>query len=222
MKDIFITGTDTGIGKTYSGVALMKALQHAGLRVAGMKPVASGAEWQHGRWVNEDAIQLQEASDGNPPYDIVNPYCFPLPVSPNFAAEQEQRPIELSWIQQAYDELKKNIDIVVVEGVGGWRVPFADHLQSADLVKQLDLDLVLVVGMTLGCINHALLTRDAIATDGITLKAWIANCLDDDYLMSNRTLEYLDYNLPCKRIGKLPYAAKQHEYPSINASLFLA
>lgn len=221
MKDIFIAGTDTGIGKTHASIALIKCLQAQGYRVAGMKPIASGAEWQHGRWVNDDALQLQQASDGQPIYDHINPYCFALPVSPNFAAEQEERVIELSVIEQSYSELKKDNDIVIVEGVGGWRVPFTDELQSSDLVRNLDLQVLLVVGMKLGCINHALLSRDAILADDLELKGWIANCLEDDYLMSNRTLDYLDYNLSCKRIGNIPNVAGQHEILQQNLSILV-
>ncbi|MGD8577381.1 MAG: dethiobiotin synthase, partial [Thiohalophilus sp.] len=166
-RGVFVTGTDTEIGKTFCSRLLMIALQQRGLSVAGMKPVASGGEYRNGELVNDDALQLQQQSDRDLPYEWVNPYVFEPPIAPHLAAIQAGKVIEAELIRGSFSRLQQQSDQVIVEGVGGWRVPLSDTLSVSDLPVLLDLPVVLVVGMRLGCLNHALLTIESIQQAGI-------------------------------------------------------
>ncbi|MCS3903321.1 dethiobiotin synthetase [Methylohalomonas lacus] len=203
---VFVTGTDTGIGKTWVSVGLLDAWRTRGLNVAGMKPVASGSELIQGELRNEDALALQAAASRDWPYATINPYAFAPPIAPHVAAEQAGVTVALEPLTAAYAELAAASDRVVVEGVGGWRVPLSVTLQTADLVRALDLPVVLVVGLRLGCINHALLTAEAIRADGLALRGWIANTLDPDY-EAEATLATLAAAIPAPLLARVPYAA---------------
>jgi dethiobiotin synthetase len=173
----FITGTDTDVGKTMVTLGLMQYLQQQGKTVAAMKPVASGCEQTSGSLRNDDAVQLLQQSSIRLAYDLVNPYAFEPAIAPHIAAAQCGVRIELEKIQQAYTALTDQADCVLVEGVGGWQVPLNGSATMADLAVQLGLDVILVVGMRLGCLNHALLTVTAIQSSGLKLAGWVANCL---------------------------------------------
>lgn len=177
-RGLFMTGTDTGIGKTHASIRLMRMLQDAGRHVAGMKPVASGARWQSGQWVNDDALALQAAASLPLAYRQVNPYVFELPVSPHLAAEQTGERIDLGRIHQAFLALASGVDAVIVEGVGGWRVPLNADEDVAALARLLGLPVVLVVGLRLGCISHARLTHESIMASGVAFGGWIANAVE--------------------------------------------
>jgi len=173
----FITGTDTGVGKTLVSCALLHAFAAQGKRVAGFKPVAAGCDDDDH---NEDAKRLRAASSIQATYGQINPYCFPRPIAPHLAAWHAGTRIDFPRILASYRELAGQTDEVIVEGVGGFCVPLNEKLDSADLAKQLDLPVILVVGMRLGCINHALLTLRAIADYQLECAGWVANVLDAD------------------------------------------
>ncbi|MBI1423604.1 MAG: dethiobiotin synthase [Gammaproteobacteria bacterium] len=205
MSSLFVTGTDTGVGKTWVTCALIRQFIAEGLRVVGMKPVASGAEMHAGRLRNEDALQLMRASNVDAPYEYVNPYCFAPPIAPHLAAKQEGIVISIAAIQDAYQQLSALADVVVVEGVGGWLVPISDTQTMADLVARLDLPVVMVVGMRLGCLNHALLTAAQIQQRAIPLRGWIANTLDPAMPVLNENIDTLNKMIHAPMCGVMPY-----------------
>lgn len=208
MKGYFVTGTDTGIGKTRVSAGLLKAMSKAGMKCAGMKPVASGAGMTAEGLRNEDALALQAAASVKKPYAVVNPYCFAPPVAPHLAAREAQVEIGLEPIRAAYSELCLGADAVVVEGVGGWQVPLSETLELTDLARELELPVLLVVGMRLGCLNHALLTARAIRADGLELAGWVANAMDPDFQRPEANLATLAAELQAPLLGALPYAPK--------------
>lgn len=172
---VFITGTDTGVGKTRVASALVLAGRRAGLRALGMKPVASGAARRDDNWVNDDVEQLLAASGVASDRELVNPFLFGPAIAPHLAAQAAGVEIRLAPILAAHKKLAAGADWLVVEGVGGWAVPLAPGLMQADLVRALRLPVILVVGIRLGAINHALLSARAIRADGLTLAGFIAN-----------------------------------------------
>ncbi|SCK13873.1 dethiobiotin synthase [Vogesella sp. LIG4] len=171
----FITGTDTEIGKTHSAVKLVQHLQAQGKRVLAMKPVASGCDiLPDGSWHNDDVARLVAAT-GQTDLDLMNPYRFVPPVSPHIAARQAGVEIDLALIADHYQRLAAQADVVLVEGAGGWLAPLSDRYRMQELAQRLQLPVILVVGMRLGCINHALLTAQAIQAAGCQLAGWVAN-----------------------------------------------
>lgn len=189
---IFFAGTDTGVGKTHVAVAAVRALVSRGLSVAVMKPVAAGSVATADGPRNEDALALIAAANVRAEYALVNPYCLRAPISPHLAAREEGVAIELERIAQAFAALAQRAHCVVVEGAGGWLAPISDTQSMADLARALDLPVLLVVGLRLGCLSHAQLTARAIEADGLHLGGWIANHLDPAFepLMENvATLE---------------------------------
>ena len=200
---VFIAGTDTGIGKTHVSVALLHALRAAGWRAVGMKPVASGCERTPDGLRNADALALQAASNPMPDYADVNPFAFIAPVSPHLAAAAEGRRVELTPIRAAHARLAAQADLVVVEGVGGWLAPLADDLLADALPRALDLPVILVVGLRLGCLNHTLLSARAIVADGARLLGWIANPVDPEMALAAENLATLRALLPAPCLGVL-------------------
>ncbi len=178
MTGIYVTGTDTGIGKTVVSCALLHALRARGQRAVGMKPVASGCESTPQGWRNEDALALQLASDPRPDYADLNPYALPLPLAPELAARDAGTQIDLAILLAAHARLQAQAGVVIVEGVGGWAAPLSASLQQADLVRALDLPVVLVIGLRLGCLNHAILSARTITADGCHLVGWVGNAID--------------------------------------------
>ncbi|MEJ7745324.1 MAG: dethiobiotin synthase [Luteimonas sp.] len=206
MKSLYITGTDTGIGKTFASVALLHALRASGLRAVGMKPVASGCERIDDQWCNEDALALQAASDPRPDYRDVNPFALPAATAPEIAARKAGIDVALPKIEAAYRKLQAQSDIVIVEGVGGWAAPLSSALDQVDVVRAFDLRVLLVVGLRLGCINHARLAARAIEADGATLAGWIANDIDADMADRDAYFELLRSRITAPCLGRLSFA----------------
>jgi dethiobiotin synthetase len=179
-RSLFVTGTDTEIGKTLVSAALLRGFAREGLRAAAMKPIAAGAFELDGVWHNEDADQLDAASSVLLPPDLRTPYLLKAPAAPHIVAAQENVTLDIGRIVDCHAQALQLADVVVVEGVGGFRVPLTDTQDTADLACALNLPVVLVVGMRLGCISHALLTAEAIAARGLHLAGWVANRVDPE------------------------------------------
>lgn len=201
----FVTGTDTGIGKTFASTALLHALRARGLRAVGMKPVASGCEPTPEGWRNEDALALQAASEPRPAYEDVNPFALPAATAPQLAAREAGVAVSLPPLLSAHARLAANADVTVVEGVGGWAAPLADGLDQCELVRALDASVVLVVGLRLGCLSHARLTARAIEADGCRLAGWIGNRVDPAFDRLDDYLDLLREALPVPCLGVLPH-----------------
>lgn len=212
----FITGTDTNVGKTWTSIALMRTLQRQGLTVTGMKPVAAGCDWLDGRWKNQDALLLQEYSSLLMEYELVNPYAFQLSVSPHIACGNQH--VSMDVILQAYQALKPSSGRVVVEGAGGWLSPLSQDLDNAGLAVALQLPVILVVGMRLGCINHALLTYLAIKSSRVKLAGWVAVSVDSKMQGFQANLDFLQSRIhePC--FGVLPFL-ENPDYDLLAASI---
>lgn len=204
-RGVFVTGTDTGVGKTWVSLGVIAYLQRRGLRTAGMKPVASGARDTAEGLRNDDAVRLQAAADVAVDYKLINPVALAPPIAPHIAAAVAGQPIEIDPLIQAYRSIAASCDRVVVEGIGGWRVPLTGTHTTADLVKALDIPVILVVGMRLGCLNHALLTRDAIADDGSKLLGWVANRVDPDMSHVRENITALVELMETPLLGVVPY-----------------
>ncbi|MBI3714891.1 MAG: dethiobiotin synthase [Betaproteobacteria bacterium] len=201
-KGYFITGTDTGVGKTFVSCALLLALRQRGMRVAAMKPVAAGVEPGHG--MNEDVAAYMALTGNRMALRDINPYSLAEPIAPHIAAAREGIAIEPQVIAAAYRRLADAGDIVLVEGAGGFLVPMDEKSSFADLPRLLDLDIILVVGMRLGCLNHALLSAEAILSRGCTLAGWIANTPGETMNAHEENLATLQSRLPAPCLGVVP------------------
>jgi dethiobiotin synthetase len=197
----FITGTDTGVGKTLVGVALTRALVAGGRRAAVMKPVAAGCLCTPEGERNDDALELLDASNVKAPYEYVNPWLLKTAASPHLAARADGIEIRHERIAVAFARLSAMADIMLVEGAGGWHAPISDTETMSDVAARLGLPVILVVGMRLGCLNHALLTRDAIRAGGLPFAGWIANKLTPEMPLADANIETL-----ANRFGALPLA----------------
>jgi dethiobiotin synthetase len=195
----FVVGTDTGVGKTYVSSALVRHFVDAGFRTVGMKPIASGCDEVNGAYSNEDVTALMQASNINAPSDMINPYRFVPAIAPHIAAKHAGVAIDTDVILTAYQQLSQISDMVIVEGAGGFLVPLNAHQTLADLAVQLNLPVILVVGMRLGCINHALLTVEAMKVRGLTLAGWVANQVNPEMAMFEENLQTLQQRIsaPC-------------------------
>ena len=187
----FITGTDTGVGKTYVACQLLRQYAAQGLKVVGMKPVAAGRLFMHGAWVHDDVQKLIAASNVIAPIELINPYSFDEPVAPHIAAEKAGVEIKMDVIVHAFQQLSRLADVVIVEGAGGFLVPLNDKETLADLVAALQIPVILVVGVRLGCINHALLSAEAVTARGHHFYGWVANCLDAKMPVVNENIATL-------------------------------
>ncbi|MCW8886260.1 MAG: dethiobiotin synthase, partial [Motiliproteus sp.] len=178
-KSYFVTGTDTDAGKTLVAAALLEAAKQQGARTIGLKPIAAGAiETEQGR-CNDDALLLQEYSTEKLPYQQVNPVLFEEAIAPHIAADREGKRITAErLVGFCRGVMMQPKDLLIIEGAGGWRVPLNSHENLSELPKALQTPVILVVGMRLGCLNHALLTAEAIAADGLPLAGWVANAVD--------------------------------------------
>lgn len=208
MTGLFVTGTDTDCGKTEVALGLMAAWQARGRRVLGMKPVASGCAWTPAGLRNADAERLQAQGSLPVPYAWVNPYTFSPPIAPHIAAERAGTRIALETVRAAYAELAATADLVLVEGIGGWRVPLGPELFVADLAKALDVPVVLVVGLKLGCLNHGLLTAAAIRADGQRLIGWVANRVDPEMAAVDDNVATLTAAIDAPCLGVVPWLAR--------------
>jgi len=204
----FVTGTDTGVGKTLISSALLHGLSQAGLKTVGMKPLAAGAEMRDGALHNDDVAALEGASNLSVPRELVVPYLLKEPAAPHIAAALERITIDPQRLLSAYAQLTSEAEAVVVEGVGGFRVPLTDDFDTADLAKKLQLDVILVVGLRLGCLNHALLTAEAIAARGLRLAGWVANQIDPAMPHQQDNIDALRSRLSAPLIGMVPYMAQ--------------
>jgi dethiobiotin synthetase len=204
----FVVGTDTGIGKTHAACALLHALARQHERVIGMKPVAAGGIDMPTGFASEDSVALRAASTVQVPPELDTPVLLPEALSPHLAAARAGRPIALPEIVAAFGQLRAQADAVVVEGAGGFLVPLSETQSGADLAHALGVPLVLVVGLRLGCLNHALLTMEAIRARGLELAGWIANHIDPEFLHPAENLAYLRARIPAPLWAELPWSAE--------------
>ena len=198
----FLTGTDTGIGKTFITCALLERARRLGLKAAGIKPVAAGTD---AAGKNEDVENIRAASSLVLPDQVINPYCFSSAVAPHIAAEEEGVTIDFEHIAAACTMAATQADLLIVEGVGGFRVPLAVDRDSADLAVMLGLPVILVVGMRLGCINHALLSAEAITQRGLKIAGWVANRIDPAMARFDENLATLKNLLAAPLLGVVPF-----------------
>ncbi len=201
----FITGTDTGVGKTLISAGFLHALGRTGVKAAGMKPVAAGTEIRDGQLWNEDVALLADASTLHLPRELTTSYLLNEPCAPHVAAKLQNVSVDFSVLTRAYQEVAAAADAVVVEGVGGFRVPLTDDIDTADFAAALQLDVILVVGLRLGCLNHALLTAEAIAARGLKLAGWIANQLDPAMPHQTDNVQALQHRLAAPLLGVVPW-----------------
>lgn len=201
----FVTGTDTGVGKTLVCCALLHAFAAQGQRVVGMKPVAAGCGEDER---NEDVKKLRAASNVMATYGQINPYSFIHPIAPHIAARNSGVRIDFSRILTSYSELASQADVVIVEGIGGFKVPLNERQDSAELAQQLHLPVIMVVGARLGCLNHALLTVAAIDACGLKLVGWVANVLDAEMPALRDNIAALEQRLPAPLLGVVEYQAQ--------------
>ncbi|MCW8901397.1 MAG: dethiobiotin synthase [Gammaproteobacteria bacterium] len=208
MAGFFITGTDTEIGKTFVSSLLIQFFVGKAYKAVGMKPVASGARKVGGVLQNEDALSLMQASNIEVEYKTVNPYTFEAAVSPHIAAEQAGVEIKHEMIKNNYHKLQQVADVVIVEGVGGWYAPISCHTTVADLAEALQLPVILVVGLRLGCLNHALLTAQALRQSGLIVAGWVANHIEEDFLSADKNIETLKHYLnDFPYLGSIPFTS---------------
>lgn len=204
-RGFFVTGTDTGVGKTLVACALLHAFAARGRRVVGMKPVAAGAQQSADGLRNEDVEQILAAGNVPAPRSLVDPYCFEPPIAPHIAAHDAGVEIDLRRIELAYSELTRLADMVIVEGAGGFCVPLNARENTADLAQRLGLPVLLVVGMRLGCLNHALLTAHAIRARGLRLAGWIANRIDPAMAAVEENITTLAERLAAPLLGEVEF-----------------
>jgi len=209
-RHFFVTGTDTSVGKTTVTVRLMQQLVAQGLTVIGMKPVASGCEWVDGRWQNDDVLQLTAASNVSAPAELVNPYCFEPAIAPHIAAAQAGVEVDFDVIRAAYEQLTTMADVVIVEGAGGLLVPLNATQSIADLIQALSLPALVVVGMRLGCINHALLTAQVLKQRNIDFCGWVANNIDPQMSVPQENLQSLITGLQQPPVLQVPFQESLH------------
>ncbi len=219
MKQFFITGTDTDVGKTFVSVALLKCAKNKGLSTLALKPVAAGCDLRKEGLVNGDALALKAAMTQPLFYQEVNPIALEPAIAPHIAAEQAGISLKASVLAESCrSTLQKPHDFALVEGAGGWRVPLNTSETLADLAKLLAIPVILVVGMRLGCINHALLSVEAIQRDGLELAGWVANQIDGNMDVENANLAYLERAIPAPLLGHIPFLSKT---PANHAAEFL-
>lgn len=205
MRKIFITGTDTGIGKTYATTQLIKHLNHEGYCTIALKPLASGCMQTNKGLRNEDALLLQKTASMSLTYETVNPFAFEPPIAPHLAAKLQGQTLYAREITLACDLSQYQADFALIEGVGGWDVPLNSSETMADCVQLLGAEVILIIGMRLGCLNHAILTAKAIVESGCSFLGWVANCINPDMPYLNENIETLQNLLAAPMIGTIPY-----------------
>ncbi|AWL11814.1 Dethiobiotin synthase [Saliniradius amylolyticus] len=205
MKKLFVTGTDTDVGKTFATSAILNQLKQRRFSTAGFKPVAAGCNNLGGALRNDDALLLQRESTVELTYEQVNPCAYEQPIAPHIAAESLGQRIDLDPLNQAVSNIERmQPDYLVAEGAGGWRLPLTDGIYLSDFVKQQQMQVIMVVGLRLGCLNHALLTAEAIQNDGLKLVGWIANQVDWQMPYADDNLNYLHKSIQAPFLGKIP------------------
>jgi dethiobiotin synthetase len=204
-RSFFVTGTDTGVGKTLVTAALLRRLRESGVTVAGMKPVAAGTVAGPAGPANADALLLQSESSARHPYAIVNPWLFTPAIAPHIAAAEAGIVIDTERIVKAHDMLRASADVVLAEGAGGFLVPLDACRSFAELPGLLGMEVLLVVGLRLGCLNHALLTVDAITARGYRLAGWIGNCIDPAFARRDANIATLNAKIAAPCLGIVPW-----------------
>ena len=205
-KKFFITGTDTEVGKTFISCALLQKAKLQGLTTAALKPLAAGCDLVNGQLRNEDALNLMEFSSVRLPYQTVNPVTLVQPIAPHIAAAKEERQLQVARLEgYARGALMNAADFWVVEGAGGWFVPLNPRETMADFAIALQLPVIVVVGIRLGCINHALLTVSAIRQSGLAIAGWVANCIDENTAVQQENIDTLKAMIPAPLLGRVPY-----------------
>jgi dethiobiotin synthetase len=207
-KAFFFTGTDTHVGKTLMSAGLLIAAKNQGLTTAALKPVAAGCDKTSEGLRNDDALLLQSAITEKMHYEQINPCALEAAIAPHIAAQQEGRRLSVDRLVGFCRGALSLAEVTVVEGAGGWRVPINAHETMADLAKALNLQVILVVGIRLGCLNHALLTAEAIARDGLNLVGWVANCIDKDMPALQENIESLHARLQAPCLGVIPFLSE--------------
>jgi dethiobiotin synthetase len=215
-RGVFITGTDTGVGKTVVACALVRGLRARGFRVAVMKPVASGSQLTAQGLRNADALALAASAGYQGPYEELNPYCFEPAISPHIAAKEAGIEIDTSKIRHVYDSLAAEADWVVVEGAGGWFAPLNERQNMADIAWGLTVPALLVVGLKLGCLNHAHLTRVGMEAHGVTFAGWVANAVDPVFVRAAENLATLERLLGGPPLASVPFLAHPEEAFSLD------
>jgi dethiobiotin synthetase len=190
-KALFITGTDTGVGKTYIACKVIAHYIALGYKVVGMKPIAAGCELVNGEWVNDDVLKLEAASNVKAPLELINPYSFKEAIAPHIAAELAGETIQIKVIKNAYEKLQKMADIVVIEGAGGFLVPIDEKNTLADLIFELNAPILIVTAIKVGCISHTLLTFEAINARNLEIFGWVANVFDTNMQFYNKNIEII-------------------------------
>jgi dethiobiotin synthetase len=219
MKKIFISGTDTDVGKTLVSVALLQLARESGLTTAAVKPVAAGCKKTVDGLRNDDALALQSVITSALLYDEINPVALEPAIAPHIAANKIAYKMSAKFLADKCDQVfQKKYDFTLVEGAGGWRVPLNDNETLADLATLLKIPIVIVVGLKLGCINHALLTFDAIKNDGLVVSGWVANQIDKNMANVDENITTLTQRLPCPFLGHIPFL---NNPSAINASKYL-
>lgn len=203
----FVTGTDTNVGKTWATLALMNHFKQQNLSVLGMKPVASGCEKVGDEWKNDDALAIQKNGSFEVDYQIINPFAYELPISPHLAGKEN--PANLERILANFQMLQNLANVVIVEGAGGWYAPLNETETIADLAKKLNLPIILVVSIKLGCINHALLTIEAIKSANLDCVGWLAVCNDEHFECVDLTIDSLKKRLDVPLLAVFPYSTKE-------------
>lgn len=203
----FITGTDTGVGKTYVACQLLRHYAAQGLKVVGMKPVAAGRELVDGAWLHDDVQKLIAASNVEAPIELINPYCFDEAIAPHIAAEKVGVEIKIEVILQAYQQLSQLADVVIVEGAGGFLVPLSEHETMADLTRALNIPIILVVGIKLGCISHTLLTVESIKARSLKFHGWAANQIEPEMLVLSENIAEIAKKLQLSPLFECDFVA---------------
>jgi dethiobiotin synthetase len=206
-KAFFIAGTDTNVGKTLIAAGLLVSAKHKGLTTAALKPVAAGCEKTGAGLRNSDVLLLQSVITQHLHYDQINPYALEAAIAPHIAAQQEKRSLSVDRLSGFCRAVLSSANFTLVEGAGGWRVPLNARETLADLAKNLELPVILVVGVRLGCINHALLTFETIVRDGVAVAGWVANCVDADMPALQENIESLRTRLPVPCLAVVPFLA---------------
>ncbi|HBO94367.1 MAG: dethiobiotin synthase [Pseudomonadales bacterium] len=205
-KRFFVTGTDTDAGKTFVTVLMLEALKQKGLSTLALKPLAAGCEQVDGELRNDDALKLQAAMTVALPYQQINPIALKSAIAPHLAAEEEGRTLSVDRLAGLIrGALMTPADVTLVEGAGGWLVPLNHRETLGNLVKELELPVILVVGVRLGCLNHALLTAQAVAAAGLPLAGWVANGIDPEAAKVQENINTLKSMLPAPCLGVIPH-----------------
>lgn len=205
MKGLFITGTDTDIGKTRITEALIHAFVARGERVAGLKPIAAGCRRTPVGLRNDDALTMMRQANVELPYETVNPYAFEPPIAPHIAAAEVGVEMDPDVIQGVVQAVGEQADRVIVEGVGGWQVPIDDFVNTADLAELLGLPVILVIGLRVGALNHALLSAEAIYARGVPIGGWLVNVVDPEMTHVAENIETLQRQIAFPYLGRVPW-----------------